>query len=338
MSSKRVQTSIEVRELIIKHYQIGMSVREIGDAVQRSHSTVHDIIKRFKTSNSVENKTKSGQPKKFTPSDERWIVNQIKKNPKLSAPKLTNLVSESLQISVNPETVRNVLRKHNFHGRVAFKKPFVNDVNRKKRLKFAFEHRNHDFSYWSNVLFTDESKYNVFRSDGQAYVWRKPNEELKAYNLRPTIKHGSGSVMVWGCMSATGPGQLVFIDGIMDQFKYISILRENLAPSVEKLGISENYKFYQGNDPKHKAHNTRMWLLYNCPHVIETPPQSPDINVIENLENKLKSRTISNISQLKIALKEEWEQIDPAYCKKLVESIPRRLEAVRKSKGMPTKY
>ncbi len=64
---------------------------------------------------------------------------------------------------------------------------------------------------------------------------------------------------------------------------YINILRENLHTSAEKMGIRRTFKFYQDNDPKHKAYKTHEWLLYNCPKVLETPPQSPDINPIENL-------------------------------------------------------
>ena len=131
--------------------------------------------------------------------------------------------------------------------------------------------------------YTDEIKFNLFRSDGQSYIWRKPNEELKEKNLKATVKHGGGSVLVWACMSSSGVGELCIIDGIMDQTKYLSILKQNLVPSLEKLGIKDIFQFYQDNDPKHKAHAVRMWLLYNWPRVLETPPQTPDINVIEHL-------------------------------------------------------
>lgn len=100
--------------------------------------------------------------------------------------------------------------------------------------------------------------------------------------------------------------------------------------------------FYQDNDPKHKALDVRLWLMYNCPKVLETPPQSPDINVIEHLwahlENKLKNHKISNKKDLEAALKDEWAKIDPSVCRNLVESMPKRLNAVIKSKGFPTKY
>ena len=191
-----------------------------------------------------------------------------KKDPKVSAPKLANEISQRTNKVCNPETVRLVLRNNGCNGRVARKKPYINSVNKNKRINFAKKYKSTDISFWKKVLFTDESKFNIFRSDEHSYVCRKPNEELKEKNLKTTVKHGAGSVLVWGCMSASGVGELCIIDGIMDQKKYLSILKQNLRPSVEKLGIQDTFQFYQDNDPKHKAHTVRMWLLYNCPNVL----------------------------------------------------------------------
>lgn len=148
--------------------------------------------------------------------------------------------------------------------------------------------------------------------------------------------------MVWGCMSASGVGNLHFIDGIMDKFQYLNILRENLKTSATKLRIGESFNFYQDNDPKHSAFVVKEWLLYNCPKVIKTPAQSPDLNAIEHLWEELgrriSKRRFSNKEQLKTALREEWDNIPVSVCKKLVESMPRRMKAVIDQNGGPTKY
>ncbi|GFX68349.1 transposable element Tc1 transposase [Trichonephila clavipes] len=83
---------------------------------------------------------------------------------------------------------------------------------------------------------------------------------------------GGGGLMVCECMAASGVGNIVVINGIMDLLHYIQILKENLCASTEKLGIKD-YQFYQDNDLKHSAQNARLWLLYNCPKVIKTPPK-----------------------------------------------------------------
>ena len=56
---------------------------------------------------------------------------------------------------------------------------------------------------WNNVLFADESKLNIFVSDGHIIVWRRKNEELNPKNLVGTVKHAGGSVLLRGCVSGS---------------------------------------------------------------------------------------------------------------------------------------
>ncbi|GFU62830.1 transposable element Tcb1 transposase [Trichonephila clavipes] len=86
--------------------------------------------------------------------------------------------------------------------------------------------------------------------------------------------------VVW--LLSNGVGNLVFIDGIMDHKLYIDILN-SLKESAKKFGLDGNFIFQQDNDPKHTARNVKMWCLFHCKQQLHTPPQSPDINVIENL-------------------------------------------------------
>lgn len=234
------------------------------------------------------------------------------------------------------------MKKIGFKSRYAVRKPFVSKINKQKRIAFAKKYHNKNFNFWKRVIFTDESKFNIKLSDGRVKIWREKNTSLSAHNLVPTFKHGGGSVMVWGCFSAAGVGNLHFIDGIMTAKGYINILKKNLKQSAEKMGISRDFIFQQDNDPKHTALDSRLWIMYNCPKYLKTPPQSPDLNPIENLwsifKKKLKHYDIRNVRDLKIALKTEWAQISPRLTSTLVESMPRRLNAVIKQKGYPTKY
>ncbi len=55
-------------------------------------------------------------------------------------------------------------------------------------------------NYWNHVLWSDESKVNLFDSDGVQHVWRRPGEEYHenlclAYSQ---ANGGGGSIMVWG--------------------------------------------------------------------------------------------------------------------------------------------
>ncbi|GBN16573.1 Transposable element Tc1 transposase [Araneus ventricosus] len=171
-------------------------------------STVFNIIRRFNKTNSVENKERSGRPRTFNEREERWIVRQVHINPRTSAVKLTLKCKSSFRKSVNPETVRNVLRKHKYHGRVPRRKPYISKANRKARLAFAKMYVKQSTEFWENVIFLDESKYNIFGSDGKQKVWRTPNTVLHIKNLRPTVKYGDGNQLVWGCMASSSVGNL----------------------------------------------------------------------------------------------------------------------------------
>ena len=75
---------------------------------------------------------------------------------------------------------------------------------------------------------------------------------------------GGGSVLMWGCMSAAGVGELCFIDGIMNSQMYCSVLKEKMLPSLLALGCRA--LFQHDNDPKHtsKGRNTPVQLLDVC--------------------------------------------------------------------------
>ena len=84
-------------------------------------------------------------------------------------------------------------------------------------------------------MWSDETKVNLFGSDGLQNVWRRPGEEYREKCLVPTAKHGGGSVMVWGCMSSHGVGELHFIEGIINADMYCKILYTKMIPSLKRL-------------------------------------------------------------------------------------------------------
>ncbi len=95
-------------------------------------------------------------------------------------------------------------------------------------LVTARAHADKDEDYWDSILWSDETKINVFGTDGFKTVWRRKGEEYKEKCMVPTVKHGGGSVLMWGCMSAAGVGELHFIDGIMNSQMHCSILKEKV--------------------------------------------------------------------------------------------------------------
>ncbi|GFV61560.1 transposable element Tcb1 transposase [Trichonephila clavipes] len=197
------------------------------------HSCVQKIIGRFKSDGLIENKSGRGRKSILSDVAKRKVLKDIKIDPKLSVVKLAAETSRIMGRSLSAETVRNVIRHAGYSSRVARKKPFISLQNQKKRLEFTKTPQLKTDNFWKKVIFSDKSKFNIFGSDGRRTVWRKPNTVLDPKNLRPTVKHGGGSVMVWGRMASNGVGNLVFIDGIMDHKLYIDIHNNNLKESAK---------------------------------------------------------------------------------------------------------
>ncbi|CAK9829654.1 Transposable element Tcb2 transposase [Anthophora retusa] len=108
------------------------------------------------------------------------------------------------------------------------------------------------------------------------------------------------------------------------------------------MGVRDNFKFYQDNDPKHKSSIVQEYLLYACPKVLHHPPQSPDLNPIENLwdllDCNITTTPIKTKEELKIRLTEEWRRITQNYLSKVISNMPTRLKHVIRQQGYPTKY
>ncbi|KAI4293435.1 hypothetical protein PAPHI01_2709 [Pancytospora philotis] len=147
--------------------------------------------------------------------------------------------------------------------------------------------------------------------------------------------------MVWACFSYGGVGKLVFIEGIMDAYKYVNILATALPPSLEQMGLTE-FIFQQDNDAKHTAKVTKRFFENRNIRVMPWPAMSPDMNPIENLWEYVKRRVAElepkNIADLKSKIMQAWSEIPLAVCQKYAMSFANRALALCRSRGEHTKY
>jgi hypothetical protein len=113
-------------------------------------------------------------------------------------------------------------------------------------LDWAWQHRSWSLTPWHWVAFADEKKFDVYAPNPNNYCWRKQGEAVLAeQNVKKVVKHGGGSVSVYGVITPEGVGWLHCIQGTLDSIQYIQILEESLLGTLEDFHISPSDFIYQ---------------------------------------------------------------------------------------------
>ena len=320
-----------------------MSRREVSRQLGLNVKTVCAIVTKHNDTGSVQDLSRSGRPKKTTVRQDRLLVRASLADRRLTSSELRAKLDRDHNVSVSASTVRSRLLKAGLRGCVAAKKPLLRPANVKARLEFARTHRNWTVEQWDEVLWSDESCFQLFCGAKRAFVRRRVGERFSPQCVVPTVKHGGGSLMVWGCMSGLGVGQLYRCEGTMRQDQYLKVLRIHMLPSVRTLyGEEHSCIFQHDNAPCHKARRVTAFLGRSGVEVMHWPAQSPDLNPIEHLWEvlfrKVQNSKPSNLDALWQLLSAAWQDIQAEVIQNLVHSMPRRCAAVIAAKGRHTKY
>ncbi|CAJ0967143.1 unnamed protein product [Ranitomeya imitator] len=325
---KTKELSKDTRNKIVALHQAGKTESAIANQLGVKKSTVGAIITKWKTYKTTDNLPRTGAPHKIPPRGVRMITRTVSKNPRTMRGDLVNELQRA-GTNVTRPTISNTLRHHGLRSCSARRVPLLKPVHVRARLKFAREHLDDPEEFWENVLWSDETKLELFGRNTTCRVWRKKNSELHPSNTIPTVKHGGGNIMLWGCFSAKGPGRLIRVHESMNGAMYREILSANLLPSARALKMKRGWVFQHDNDPKHTARATKEWLRKKHFKVLEWPSQSPDLNPIENLWRELKvrvaKRKAKNITALEEICMEERANIPTTVCGNLVKTYRKPL-------------
>ncbi len=232
------EMSQDLRKKIISLHKKGEGYKKISKALLISQNTVAKVVQTFKKDGTATiSQRRPGRPRKLTPHQERLLMRRVEENRHASSLQLSKEVESQTGVTISRDTIWRTLQRNGMHGCRPRKKPLIKPRHKKARLEFARAHADKDEDYWDSILWSDKTKINVLGIDGFKTVWRRKGEEYKEKCMVPSVKHGGGSVLMWGCMSAAGVGELHFIDDIMNSQMYCSILKEKMLPSLVPLVV-----------------------------------------------------------------------------------------------------
>ncbi len=334
MSSKELPE--ELRDRIVARHRSGQGYKKNSAALKVPKSTVASIILKWKTFGTTRTLPRAGRPAKLSYRGRRALVREVKKNPKITVAELQRCIREMGE-SCRKSTITAALHQSGFMAEWPDGSLSSVQDTWKPAWSLLKKHLKDSKMVTNKILWSDETKIELFGLNSKRYVWRKPGTAHHLSNTVPTVKHGGGSIMLWGCFFSCrdrttgcnrGKDECGQVQGYPGR-----------KPSPECSGPQTGPKVYlpQDNDPKHTAKITKEWLHNNSVTVLEWPSQSPDLNPIEHLWRDLKmavhQRLPSNLTELERICKEEWQRIPKSRCEKLVAIFPKKTHGCIKSKG-----
>ena len=260
----------------------------------------------------------------------------------LTSPEKALRFNEFRNEPISISHTRHLLVKSGMRSYSARKKPILTKASIKKRFRFAKQFINYTEEDWRQFIFSDEAYFEINLNTIMNRVRRfRCTDPFASKFVKKTCKHPL-KVMVWGCFSYYGVGEIIICDGNMNTEKYIETLQNHLLPSIRNLGIDNPYHL-DDSAPCRRSLIVKNWHRQIEIRKIDWPGNSPDMNPIENLwaiiKYKLKRKKILNKQNLVREIENIWNnEISLECCQSLSNSMVSRIASLKKSKGKSTKY
>lgn len=348
------------RLFIVFLYKKGNSftsiIKEFQKTYQRTiyNSTISDVVAKEKAYGSVETLDKSGRPSIYDQREERILVNAIMKEPTKS---IRDIADDPL---LNPKgasktTINDVLLNNKVTSRVLPKRlPDLTKKHVAKRKKFSKDHLNWDTSDWELVIFSDESDLFPVKC-GRQFVHLRENQTIMDIIPITLERQKELTIKVWGALSFDGVGPLLRYEDSMNGIKYRNILTNHLLPTYPWLESSmmeeepledelPTFKFVHDKSSVHTSNLITGFMNDNAVYSLDWPPNSPDINIIENVWSYIKDELYKVSERLNCAndtwekTVQIWNEIPLNYIQNLYKSLPNRMKELKNMKGGPIAY
>ena len=258
-----------------------------------------------------------------------FIDAQYELNDELTANRLKRMITSQFNVSFSTSKIKRLRKNLGWYATGTKYCQLVREVNRIKRLDFAKENLDKNFD---NVLWSDESCIQLdWNGKLSFHRWWEPAK------LKGKPKHPY-KVNVWACISKRGVSPIAIFTGIMDgKFYANQLIRNGLKPFIDRV-FPDGHRFMQDNDPKHTSNVAKQTMQECNINWWPTPPESPDMNPIENLWHEIKERLCNDVKprtkdELIAGIQEIWRSITPEKCRKYISHLEKVLPKVIEREG-----
>ncbi|KAI7955142.1 hypothetical protein MJO28_005542 [Puccinia striiformis f. sp. tritici] len=330
----RKHLTTEQKAKVVGMKASGLTVSQVSRLAELPRSTVDSILMRNRERGTVETTKRPGRPRKTTDRDLRELKDVLESNRKTKLSEVGDLI----QTQVCDRTLRKRIRDLGYNSCVAVKKPYVNDKQKKNRLRFAREHSSWTVADWERVIWSDESSFEIGKNSELVRVWRTKQQKYNLECLEPTFKSGRSSTMVWGAFFGITKTPLVFIPP--GQRKAANFIRNVYMPGLVPFlkdkdpDCSRRLLLMEDGAPVHTAKlSAKFRAEAKIDKIPKWPSQSPDLNPIENVWKVLKTNVQNfyhprSVDEMHEALRQAWDDFPSSTLIHIIDSMPGRMQAV----------
>ena len=326
-------------DLLMQGFSQSQVARQLGVA----QSTVSRLRQRLRATGRLADRPRSGRPRETTRRQDRAIrLAHLRDRFRTAVETAANTPGRHNN-RIHPKTVRNRLKEVGLYARRPYVGPQLTHRRRQIRMNWLRRHSLRQFPMhrWRQVLFSDESRFSLYRADGRKRVYRRRGERFTDACVMENDRFGGGSVMVWGGIAHGLKTPLIVVNGNLNAIQYRDrILRQCVVPFVQR----HNLTFQQDNARPHVARVCRDFLNQNNVIPLDWPPYSPDLSPIEHLWDELDRRVRSrrhvpnNVQQLTAALQQEWNHMPLRKINALINSMANRIREATQANGGHTRF
>ncbi len=197
-------------------------------------------------------------------------------------------------------------------------------------------------------MFTDKSSFSVLPKQNRLQAWRvrrKSRQRIRLKHIVFVFKSRYRTASVWIGFSLPRRTPLVETVGGSAKYKYRSIIDNRVLPFGHDIDDwLASFVLQEDNCGPHRAKCIADYLANEEVIRMKWPPQSPDLNSIENVWGSMKAYRrnhkvhLKNPFQLFRIPSNIWNTLLDSYFQNLVAWIPKRIKMVRNNRGEPTKY
>ncbi|KFM76212.1 Transposable element Tc1 transposase, partial [Stegodyphus mimosarum] len=225
-------------------------------------------------------KSGSGPRNVTSARDDRHLVRMARTDRTASSRQLAALWSIATGVSLCASSIRRRLLQCGLRARTPlYRIPLTHD-HRRLRLQWANQHRDWRAD-WQHVVFSDESRFNLWYHDGRIRVRRYAGERHLPECIIERHSGRTPGVMVWGAIAYHRRSQLLRIVGNLNSNRYIrEVLQPEAVPFLQSL---PGAVFQQDNARPHTARIVKSFFAAQQVQLLPWPACSPDMSPIEHV-------------------------------------------------------